>query len=44
MEQIRILLSNELKENFIKACDGRPMTKVLITLIEKYIESEVKKQ
>ena len=43
MDYIRFLIDGNLKNRFIKACDGRSMTKVLISLIEKYIlESEVK--
>jgi len=36
-EQIRFLVNSELKENFKKACDGRPMTVVIIKLMEAYI-------
>lgn len=43
MDYIRFLIDEDLKSRFIKACDGRSMTKVLISLIKKYIlESEVK--
>lgn len=37
MNYIRFLIDNDLKVRFIKACDGRSMTKVLIFLITKYI-------
>ena len=37
-DTIRLLISPELKEAFVKACDGRTMTHVIIKLIEKYVE------
>jgi hypothetical protein len=35
---IRLQLPKDLKKEFVKACDGRTMTHVLIKLIEKYVE------
>lgn len=35
-ERISFLVSKKLKENFIKSCDGRTMTNVLIKLMEGY--------
>jgi hypothetical protein len=37
MNYIRFLISIDLKKRFKMACDKRPMTAVLIQLINKYI-------
>ncbi|MEN8907867.1 MAG: hypothetical protein ABF289_18095 [Clostridiales bacterium] len=37
-ERISFLVSKKLKENFIKSCDGRTMTNVLIKLMEGYVD------
>ena len=37
---IRFLLPAELKAQFAAACDGRPMTAVLIRLMEQYVKEE----
>jgi len=38
---IRLRLEKELKEEFIKACNGIPMSKVMIALIKKYIDDSL---
>jgi hypothetical protein len=35
---IRIVISSEKKAEFIKACDGRPMSQVIEKLIDAYIK------
>jgi len=36
-ESIRVFISAELKQKFVEACDGRPMSAVVVKLIENYI-------
>ena len=37
-DYIRFNINSDIKNNFVRACDGRPMTIVLVNLIEQYIE------
>jgi len=39
-DQIRILVNKEFKQEFIQACDGRPMTNVIKKLMLDYIKSK----
>lgn len=41
-ERIVVLVDKELKDEFIKACDSRPMGTIVKRLIKDYIKEEEK--
>jgi len=43
-DQIRILVSKDFKQEFIKACDGRSMSNVIKKLMDDYIKSKEAKR